>query len=121
MKPAGYILGAFAASIVISAVAAMVMSSPQDRELKRRIAIYEQQYPALKADVDLEDEVIDNLNRRDGGIYRRLFMSEAPSADAITAADLAAYLAEHFALDGETAAQEADRTIALWLELKLIG
>lgn len=45
----------------------------------------------------------------------------AQGLPAITAADLAAYLSEHFALDGETAAQEADRTIALWLELKLIG
>lgn len=90
MKPAGYILGAFAASIVISAVAAGVMSSPRDRELRRQIAVYEQQYPVLKADVDLEGEAIDNLNLRDGAIYRRLFMSEAPSADAITAADLIA-------------------------------
>jgi len=90
MKPAGYILGAFAASIVFSVVAAAVLSSPQDEGLRREIARYEELYPTLKADVDLEGDVIDNLNLRDGAIYSRLFMSEAPSADALTAADLIA-------------------------------
>ena len=90
MKPAGYIVGAFAASVVFSAVAALVLSSPQDKELKREIARYEELYPELKADVELEGKVIDNLNSRDGAIYTRLFMSEAPSADALTAADLIA-------------------------------
>lgn len=110
MKPAGYILGAFAASVVFSAVAALVMSSPQDRELRSRIAVYEELYPSLKADVDLEDKVIDNLNLRDGAIYRRLFMSEPPSADAITAADLIAEsdtLSEGFLLNYSAEKSEA--------------
>lgn len=91
MKGRGtFILSSFALSIVLSGIAALVMSSPEDKALKREIAMYEAAYPELKADVDLEDKVIQNLIRRDGAIYSGLFMSEAPSADAITAADLIA-------------------------------
>jgi murein DD-endopeptidase MepM/ murein hydrolase activator NlpD len=91
MKGRGtFILSSFALSVALAGMAALVMSSPQDKALKREIARYEAAYSELKADVDLESEVMENLNRRDGAIYSGLFLTEAPSADAITAADLIA-------------------------------
>ena len=91
MKGRGtFILSSFALSIVLSGIAALILSSPEDKALRREIAMYEAAFPDLKADVDLESKVVANLNRRDGAIYSGLFLTEAPSADAITAADLIA-------------------------------
>lgn len=87
---AAYPLAAFAVSIVLGAVAAFVLSSPEDEALRRQIDMYESLYPQLKADVDLAGEAVENLTRRDAAIYSGLFLSEAPSADAITAAGLIA-------------------------------
>ena len=91
MKGKGtFILSSFALSVLLTALAALIMSSREDKALRREIAMYEALYPQLKADVDLEGRVVENLNLRDGAIYSALFLTEAPSADAITAADLIA-------------------------------
>lgn len=83
-----YLLATVSLSIVFYIVFALFFSTEEERKLERENRLYRQLYGSLTQQEELISDVVDNLMEKDGAIYQELFETEAPSLDAITAADL---------------------------------
>ena len=86
-------------------VFALIFSTDEERRLQRENSLYRSRYSRLKEKEMLIGDVVQGLQEKDNAIYRELFETEAPSPDAMTAADLIAgsdSLSENFYL-GATA------------------
>ncbi len=86
-------------------VFALIFSTDEERRLQRENSLYHSRYSRLKEKEMLIGDVVQGLQEKDNAIYRELFETEAPSPDAMTAADLIAgsdSLSENFYL-GATA------------------
>ncbi|MBR1570576.1 MAG: M23 family metallopeptidase [Bacteroidales bacterium] len=83
-----YLLATVSLSIVFYIVFALFFSTEEERKLERENRLYRQLYGSLTRQEELISDVVDNLMEKDGAIYQELFETEAPSLDAVTAADL---------------------------------
>lgn len=83
-----YLAATVTTSILLYTLLALFFSTGEERKLQRENRLYAEYYPQLKERERLLGDVVDALEAKDNALYRRIFETEAPSADAVTAADL---------------------------------
>ena len=83
-----YLVATVSLSIVFYIVFALFFSTEEERRLERENRLYKQLYGDLTRKEALIADVVDGLTEKDEAIYRELFETDAPSMDAVTAADL---------------------------------
>mgnify|MGYP002622444718 CR=1 FL=1 len=126
---AGGILRYFAATVTISVVLyillALFLSTGEEKRLQQENRLYAAYYPQLREREQLLGDVVEGLEYKDDALYRRIFGTEAPSVDAVTAADLIGVsdsLSESFYLSysaskGESLMKMADNVEANFREI----
>ena len=83
-----YLVATVSLSIVFYIVFALFFSTEEERRLERENHLYRQLYGNLTQKEALISDVVNGLMEKDEAIYRELFETDAPSMDAITAADM---------------------------------
>lgn len=83
-----YLAATISLSVVFYIVFALLFSTEEEKRLARENALYAKYYPALREKFSLVDDVVEGLQVKDNTIYRRLFETDAPSLDPVTAVDL---------------------------------
>ena len=83
-----YLVATVSLSIVFYIVFALFFSTEEERRLERENRLYMQLYGELTHKEALIADVVDGLLEKDEAIYRELFETDAPSMDAVTAADM---------------------------------
>ena len=105
-----YLVATVSLSIAFYIVFALVFSTAEERYLQRENNLYKERYRSMAEKEALIRDVLDGLQEKDDDIYRGLFETEAPSLDAITAADLISgsdSLSESFYLSATASASES--------------
>ena len=83
-----YLVATVSLSIVFYIVFALFFSTEEERKLEHENRLYRQLYGELTRKEALISDVVDGLMEKDEAIYRELFETDAPSMDAVTAADM---------------------------------
>jgi murein DD-endopeptidase MepM/ murein hydrolase activator NlpD len=110
----------FLAATVTTAVGfyalfALLFSTEEERRLQQENELYESYYQSLREKERLVGDVVEGLEMKDDALYRRIFETEAPSVDAVTAADLISVsdsLSESFYLSYSASKSESLRMMA---------
>lgn len=91
-KMLGGILRYLSATVTISVLfyvlLALFFSTEEEKRLKQENDLYAEYYPQLREKERLVGDVVKGLEVKDDALYKRIFETEAPSVDAVTAADL---------------------------------
>ena len=91
-KMLGGILRYLSATVTISVLfyvlLALFFSTEEEKRLRQENDLYAEYYPQLREKERLVGDVVEGLEVKDDALYRRIFETEAPSVNAITAADL---------------------------------
>ena len=66
----------------------LLFSTEEEKRLQQENELYETYYQELREKERLVSDVVEGLEVRDDALYRRIFETEAPSVDAVTAADV---------------------------------
>ena len=66
----------------------LLFSTEEERRLQQENDLYATYYQELREKERLVTDVVEGLEVRDDALYRRIFETEAPSVDAVTAADM---------------------------------
>ena len=109
-----YVVSTASLSVVFYILFAVFFSTKEERQLQRENNLYRERYAQLKEKERLIGEVVEGLLDKDDAIYEELFETQAPSLDALTAADLIAEsdsLSESFYLS--SAASTVESTMAM--------
>ena len=83
-----YLSATVTISVVFYLLLALFFSTEEEKRLKQENDLYAEYYPQLREKERLVGDVVEGLEMKDGALYRRIFETDAPSADAMTAADL---------------------------------
>ena len=97
------------------ALFALLFSTEEERRLQQENRLYESYYQELREKERLVSDVVEGLQVKDDALYRRIFETEAPSVDAVTAADLISVsdsLSESFYLSYSASKSESLRMMA---------
>lgn len=109
-----YVVSTASLSVVFYILFAVFFSTKEERQLQRENNLYRERYAQLKEKERLIGDVVEGLLDKDDAIYEELFETQAPSLDALTAADLIAEsdsLSESFYLS--SAASTVENTMAM--------
>ena len=91
-KMLGGILRYLSATVTISVLfyvlLALFFSTEEEKRLRQENDLYAEYYPQLREKELLVGDVVEGLEVKDDALYHRIFETEAPSVDAITAVDL---------------------------------
>lgn len=102
-----YVVATVSLSIVFYILFALVFSTAEERQLQRENNLYKERYRRMQEKEELIGDVLDGLLAKDNAIYSGIFETQAPSLDAMTAADLLAdsdSLSESFYLSATASA-----------------
>lgn len=105
-----YVVATLALSVLLYVALALFFSTEEEERLERENALYRELYGEFKEKERLIGDGLDGLQEKDHAIYRELFEAEAPSVDAVTAADLIAdsdSLSENFYLSATASTSES--------------
>ena len=105
-----YVVATLALSVLLYVALALFFSTEEEERLERENALYRELYGEFKEKERLIGDGLDGLQEKDHAIYRELFEAEAPSVDAVTAADLIAdsdSLSENFYLSAIASTSES--------------
>jgi len=109
-----YVVSTASLSVVFYILFALLFSTKEERQLQRENNLYRERYAQMKEKERLIADVVEGLLDKDDAIYEELFETQAPSLDALTAADLIAEsdsLSESFYLS--SAASTVESTMAM--------
>ncbi len=109
-----YVVSTASLSVVFYILFAVFFSTKEERQLQRENNLYRERYEQMKEKERLIGDVLEGLLDKDDTIYEELFETQAPSLDALTAADLIAEsdsLSESFYLS--SAASTVESTMAM--------
>ena len=67
---------------------ALFFSTEEEKKLQQENDLYTAYYPELREKERLLTDVVRGLEVKDDALYRQIFQTEAPSVDALTAADI---------------------------------
>ena len=91
-KMLGGILRYLSATVTISVLfyvlLALFFSTEEEKRLRQENDLYAEYYPQLREKELLVGDVVEGLEVKDDALYHRIFETEAPSVDAVTAVDL---------------------------------
>lgn len=110
-----YVVSTVSLSVVFYILFALFFSTKEERQLERENNLYRERYAQLKEKERLIGDVVEGLLDKDDAIYEELFETQAPSLDALTAADLIAEsdsLSESFYLSSAASAVESTMAMA---------
>ena len=86
-KALRYLSATVTTAVLFYVLFALLFSTERRRRLQLENDLYATYYPELREKERLTD-VVEGLEVQDDALYRRIFETEAPSVDALTAADL---------------------------------
>ena len=114
----------YLAAVVTSAIGfyvlfALFFSTGEERKLRQENDLYATWYGTLREKERLVTDVVEGLEVKDDALYEQIFETEAPSVDAVTAADLISVsdsLSESFFLSYSASKSESLRMMAANVE-----
>lgn len=83
-----YLSATVTISVVFYLLLALFFSTEEEKRLRQENDLYAEYYPQLREKERLVGDVVKGLEFKDDSLYRRIFETEAPSVNAVTAADL---------------------------------
>ena len=89
---------------------ALFFSTEEEKKLQQENELYAAYYPELREKERLLTDVVRGLEVKDDALYRQIFQTEAPSVDALTAADMISFsdsLSENFFLSYSASKSES--------------
>ena len=89
---------------------ALFFSTEEEKRLEQENDLYTAYYPELREKERLLTDVVRELEVKDDALYRQIFQTEAPSVDALTAADMISFsdsLSENFFLSYSASKSES--------------
>ncbi len=89
---------------------ALFFSTEEEKKLQQENDLYTAYYPELREKERLLTDVVRGLEVKDDALYRQIFQTEAPSVDALTAADMISFsdsLSENFFLSYSASKSES--------------
>lgn len=114
-KALRYLAATVTTAIGFYALFALLFSTEEEQRLARENELYAAHYRELREKERLLSDVVEGLQVKDDALYRRIFETEAPSVDAVTAADLISVsdsLSESFYLSYSASKGESLRMMA---------
>ena len=114
-KALRYLAATVTSAIGFYVLFALFFSTSEERKLRQENDLYANWYSTLREKERLLGDVVEGLEVRDDALYRRIFETEAPSVDAVTAADVIGVsdsLSESFYLSYSASKSESLRMMA---------
>ena len=114
-----YVAATVTAAIGFYVLFALFFSTGEERRLRQENELYAKWYGKLREKERLVDDVVEGLEGKDDALYRQIFETEAPSLDAVTAADVISVsdsLSESFYLTYSASKSESLRMMAANVE-----
>ena len=93
----------------------LLFSTEEEKRLQQENDLYATYYQELREKERLVTDVVEGLEARDNALFRKIFETEAPSVDAVTAADVISVsdsLSESFFLSYSASKSESLRRMA---------
>ena len=87
-KALRYVAAMVTTAIGLYALFALLFSTEEEKRLRHENELYAAYYQDLREKERLVSDVVEGLEVRDDTLYHRIFETEAPSVDAVTAADV---------------------------------
>ena len=87
-KALRYVAATLTTAIGLYALFALLFSTEEEKRLQHENELYAAYFQDLREKEGLVSDVVEGLEVRDDTLYRRIFGTEAPSVDAVTAADV---------------------------------
>ena len=114
-KALRYLAATVTTAIGFYVLFSLLFSTEEERRLQQENDLYATYYQELREKERLVTDVVEGLEVRDDALYRRIFGTEAPSVDAVTAADVISVsdsLSESFYLSYSASKSESLRMMA---------
>ena len=118
-KALRYLAATVTTAIGFYVLFSLFFSTEEEQRLQQENELYATYYQELREKERLVTDVVEGLEVRDNGMYRRIFDTEAPSVDAVTAADVISVsdsLSESFYLSYSASKSESLRMMAANVE-----
>ena len=118
-KALRYLAATVTSAIGFYILFALFFSTGEERRLRQENDLYADWYGTLREKERLVDDVVEGLEIKDDALYEQIFETEAPSVDAVTAADLISVsdsLSESFYLSYSASKSESLRMMAANVE-----
>ena len=87
-KALRYLAATVTTAILLYVLFSLLFSTEEEKRLQQENDLYATYYQDLLEKERLVTDVVEGLEVRDDALYRRIFETEAPSVDAVTAADM---------------------------------
>ena len=118
-KALRYLAATVTTAIGFYVLFSLFFSTEEEKRLQQENDLYATYYQDLRDKERLVTDVVEGLEARDDALYRRIFETEAPSVDAVTAADVISVsdsLSESFYLSYSASKSESLRMMAANVE-----
>lgn len=87
-KALRYLSGVVTVSVLLYILFALFFSTAEEKRLQQENDLYARYYAGLRSKERLVGDAVKGLELKDNSLYHRIFGTEAPSVDAVTAADV---------------------------------
>ena len=87
-KALRYLAATVTTAIGFYVLFSLLFSTEEEKRLQQENDLYATYYQELREKERLVTDVVEGLEMRDDALYRQIFETEAPSVDAVTAADM---------------------------------
>ena len=114
-KALRYLAATVTTAIGFYVLFSLFFSTEEEKRLQQENDLYATYYQDLREKERLVSDVVEGLEMRDDALYRQIFETEAPSVDAVTAADVISVsdsLSESFFLSYSASKSESLRRMA---------
>ena len=114
-KALRYLAATVTTAIGFYVLFSLFFSTEEEKRLQQENDLYATYYQDLRDKERLVSDVVEGLEMRDDALYRQIFETEAPSVDAVTAADVISVsdsLSESFFLSYSASKSESLRRMA---------
>ena len=114
-KALRYLAAAVTTAIGFYVLFSLFFSTEEEKRLQQENDLYATYYQDLREKERLVSDAVEGLEMKDDALYREIFQTEAPSVDAVTAADMISVsdsLSESFYLSYSASKSESLRMMA---------
>lgn len=121
-KALRYLAAAVTTAIGFYVLFSLLFSTEEEKRLQQENDLYATYYQDLREKERLVSDAVSGLEMKDDALYREIFQTEAPSVDAVTAADMISVsdsLSESFYLSYSASKSESLRMMAASVEENL--
>ena len=114
-KALRYLAATVTTAIVFYVLFSLLFSTEEEKRLQQENDLYATYYQDLREKERLVSDAVEGLEMKDDALYREIFQTEAPSVDAVTAADMISVsdsLSESFYMSYSASKSESLRMMA---------